>query len=110
MPDSPITPAQPSSTTNSTYPGVGIKRPQQGGKATGGKIKSSYAKKPKINGRGRSGDATGSAGAISSGGPGGSMGTKSEDIWAGSAFEGKDCTPSSPKCLNLMCKICQTKQ
>jgi hypothetical protein len=72
--DSPITPTQPSSTTNSTYPGVGVKRQQQSVKTTGGSIKSKYGKKPKINRRGRSGDATGSDGAVSSGGSGGSVG------------------------------------
>lgn len=108
--DSSILPSQPSSTTNSTYPGVGIKRPSQGGKPTGGNVKSKYGKKPKINGRGRSGDALGSNGAIASGGSGGSMGTKSDDIWAGSAFAKQGCTPDSPKCLDIMCKMCQTKR
>lgn len=80
--DSSILPAQPSSTTDSLYPGVGIKRPKQGraGGTTGSNINSSYAKKPKIRGRGRSGDALDSNGAIASGGSGGSMGTKSDDI------------------------------
>jgi hypothetical protein len=70
---SSVAPANPSFTVDPKYPGVGIKRPQ-GGRATGGNIKSKYGKKPKTNRRGRSGDATGSDGAISSGGPGGSMG------------------------------------
>lgn len=73
--DKEVTPANPSFTVDPKYPGAGIKRPQQGGgKATGGNVKSKYGKKPKKNRRGRSGDATGSDGAISSGGPGGSMG------------------------------------
>ena len=65
--------ANPSFTVDPKYPGVGIKRPQ-GGKATGGNIKSKYGKKPSGARRGRSGDATGSYGATSSGGPGGSLG------------------------------------
>lgn len=69
-----VAPAKPSFTVDPKYPGVGIKRPQQGGKPTGGNIKSKYGKKPKKKRTGRSGDATGSEGAISSGGPGGSMG------------------------------------
>ena len=68
-----VAPANPSFTVDPKYPGVGIKKPQ-GGKATGGNIKSKYGKKPKGTRNGRSGDATGSGGAISSGGPGGSMG------------------------------------
>ena len=71
--DKDVTPAKPSFTVDPKYPGVGIKRPK-GGKATGGNIKSKYGKKPSGARRGRSGDATGSDGAISSGGPGGSLG------------------------------------
>jgi hypothetical protein len=71
--DKDVTPAKPSFTVDPKYPGVGIKRPK-GGKATGGNIKSKYGKKPSGTRRGRSGDATGSDGAISSGGPGGSLG------------------------------------
>lgn len=108
--DSSILPAQPSSTTNSMYPGVGIKNPSQGGgNATRGNIRSKYGKKPKIRGRGRSGDALGSDGAIASGGSGGSMGTKADDIWAGSAFSGTGCTPGTYKCKDIMCKVCMQK-
>lgn len=101
--DQGIAPTQTSQTLDPRYPGVGIKRPSQGGKPVDWNIKSKYAKKPKING-GRSGDATGSAGSISSGGSGGSMGAKSDGLanymddsifekeknnkfWSGSAFE-----------------------
>lgn len=69
-----VAPANPSFTVDPKYPGVGIKRPAQGGRPTGGNIKSKYGKKPKSNRRGRSGDALDSDGAISSGGPGGSIG------------------------------------
>lgn len=72
--DKEVAPAKPSFTVDPKYPGVGIKRPAQGGKATGGNIKSKYGKKPKRTRNGRSGDATGSSGAFSSGGPGGSLG------------------------------------
>lgn len=75
--DQGITPTQTSQTLDPRYPGVGIKRPSQGGAPMDWNIKSKYAKKPKING-GRSGDATGSAGAVSSGGSGGSMGSKAD--------------------------------
>lgn len=66
--------ANPSFTVDPKYPGVGIKRPQQGKGTTGGNIKSKYGKKPKKNTRGRSGDALDNGGGISSGGPGGSLG------------------------------------
>lgn len=81
MADSPITPTQPSSTQDSLYPGVGIKNPKQGraGGTTGSGIKSKYGKKPKIKGNGKSGDALDSSGAVSSGGAGGSMGSKAEE-------------------------------
>ena len=72
--DKDVAPANPSFTIDPKYPGVGIKRPSQGGAPTGGNIKSKYGKKPKSNRRGRSGDALDSDGAISSGGPGGSLG------------------------------------
>lgn len=109
--DSPILPTQPSSTANSMYPGVGIKNPSQGsGKATGSGMKSKTTKKPKVNVTGRSGDATASAGAVSSGGPGGSMGSKSEDIWSGSAFAGQGCTDMSPACMDMDCKMCAQKR
>lgn len=76
-----------------SYPGVGIKRPEQGrgtnSARTRGYVRSSYAKKPKVT-RGRSGDALNSDGSIASGGSGGSMGTKSDDLWEGSAFGKRD--------------------
>lgn len=77
--------ATPSFTVDPKYPGVGIKRPQQGkagNSTTGGNIRSSYAPRPKKNRRGRSSyssDPSG-AGAVQSGGPGGSMGSKSNNI------------------------------
>ncbi len=74
MVEKEVAPANPSFTVDPKYPGVGIKRPAQGGRPTGGNIKSKYGKKPSGTRRGRSGDATGSDGAISSGGPGGSLG------------------------------------
>lgn len=82
--DSSILPAQPSSTANSTYPGVGIKRPTQGtlkvrSEITDSRIKSKYGKKPKINRRGRSGDALDSSGAIATTGGGMSMGSKADN-------------------------------
>jgi hypothetical protein len=110
--DSSILPAQPSSTTNSMYPGVGEKYPTQGmanSSRTRGNIKSKYGKKPKINGRGRSGDALNSDGAVASGGSGGSMGTKADDVWSGSAFSSMGCTPGTYKCKDIMCKVCMTK-
>ena len=84
--DSSILPAQPSATAIPNYPGVGIKRPGQGKKATDWSIKSKYAKKPKIRG-GRSGDALNSDGAVASGGSGGSMGTKSLDCCPDEAID-----------------------
>lgn len=79
--DTGITPTQTQS-EDAIYPGVGIKRPSQGGGAKNpnrsGGIKSKYGKKPARGNAGRSGDATGSAGSIASGGPGGSMGAKSD--------------------------------
>ena len=65
--------ATPSFTVDPKYPGVGITRPNAVRNNYRSGIKSKYGKKPKSN-RGRSGDATGSNGAISSGGPGGSIG------------------------------------
>ena len=111
--DSSILPAQPSSTTNSMYPGVGEKYPTQGraSNAPKGNIKSKYGKKPSIN-RGRSGDAQDGSGSVSSGGSGGSMGSKadgSEGIWNDSAFSNMGCTPGSYKCQDIMCKVCMTK-
>jgi hypothetical protein len=81
-----------------TYPGVGIKYPSQGmasanGAATGSSLRSKYGKKPKVNRSGRSGNANDNAnGSFVSGGPGGSMGNKFDDvnIWNGSAFEKRD--------------------
>jgi hypothetical protein len=72
--DKEVTPAKPSFTVDPKYPGVGVKRPQQGKGTTGGNIKSKYGKKPKKINRGRSGDALDNGGGISSGGPGGSLG------------------------------------
>jgi hypothetical protein len=69
-----VAPANPSFTIDPKYPGVGIKRPQQGKGTTGGNIKSKYGKKPKNNTRGRSGDAQNNGGTTSSGGPAGYMG------------------------------------
>jgi hypothetical protein len=66
--------ATPSFTVDPKYPGVGIKRPNSGKSSYRSAIQSKYGKKPKGTRRGRSGDATGSDGAISSGGPGGSLG------------------------------------
>lgn len=66
--------ANPSFTVDPKYPGVGIKRPNSGRSSFRSSIQSKYGKKPKGTRRGRSGDATGSNGAISSGGPGGSIG------------------------------------
>jgi hypothetical protein len=85
-----------------SYPGVGIKRPSQGmattsgGKSkdtTSGNIKSKYGKKPKNIRTGRSGNANdNAAGSVVSGGSGGSMGTKFDNMtfWDGTAFEKKD--------------------
>jgi hypothetical protein len=66
--------ATPSFTVEPRYPGVGVKRPQQGKGTTGGNIKSKYGKKPKNTNRGRSGDALNNEGYMGSGGPGGSIG------------------------------------
>jgi hypothetical protein len=64
--------ATPSYTIEPKYPGVGIKRP--GSATTRGTMRgNAKTPKPKTR-RGRSGDALGSGGAISSGGPGGSIG------------------------------------
>lgn len=68
----------PSFTVDPKYPGVGIKRPEQGRKGgTPGKsaIGSKPGKTPKKKIRGRHSDAQGTAqGAFSSGGAGGSLG------------------------------------
>ncbi len=74
MVEKEVAPANPSFTVDPKYPGVGIKRPEQGGRPTGGNINSKYGKKPKTTRRGRSGDALDNGGGISSGGPGGSLG------------------------------------
>lgn len=69
--------ATPSFTVDPKYPGVGIKRPEQGrrGGTTGSGIKPKYGKKPGSTRRGRHSDAQDAAqGAISSGGSGGSIG------------------------------------
>jgi hypothetical protein len=66
--------ANPSFTVDPKYPGVGIKRPNSGKSNYRSSIKSKYGKKPKGTRRGRSGDALDNGGAISSGGPGGSLG------------------------------------
>ncbi len=66
--------ANPSFTVDPKYPGVGIKRPNSGKSGYTSSIRSKYGKKPSINRTGRSGDATGSGGSFSSGGPGGSIG------------------------------------
>ena len=70
-----VAPAKPSFTIDPKYPGVGIKRPSQGGATTGGNIKSKYGKKPKKINTGRNSDNNSSSGAFGSGGSGGSMGT-----------------------------------
>lgn len=74
--DTGINPTQ-TNQTQSIFEGIGIKRPPQG-KYTPS-VKSKYGKKPKINGRGRSGDALNSDGAIATSG-GTSMGTKSDAL------------------------------
>ena len=64
-------------TVDPKYPGVGIKRPEQGrrGGTTGSGIKPKDKKKPVTARRGRHSDAQSPAqGAISSGGSGGSIG------------------------------------
>ena len=76
----------PSSTANPNYPGVGIKYPD---------VNPRGSRKPRKNRKTRRGispDANNSVGAFASGGPGGSMGMKNDDIdiWSGSAFEKKD--------------------
>jgi len=96
MPDSPIVPSQTNQTTNSTYPGVGTKKPQieeeeetkADDSTTGSNVKSKYGKKPPKPNAGTHADANyGSAGAVSAGAT--SMGTKSEDFWDGPAFAKK---------------------
>jgi hypothetical protein len=79
--DTAITPTQ-TNQTQSIFEGIGVKRPPQGkysSNTTGSNVKSKYGKKPKINGRGRSGDALNSDGAIATSG-GTSMGTKTDDL------------------------------
>lgn len=75
---SDVTGINPSFTVDPKYPGVGIKRPEQGRKGgTPGKsaIGSKPGKTPKKKTRGRHSDAQGTAqGAFSSGGAGGSLG------------------------------------
>lgn len=69
--------ANPSFTVDPKYPGVGIKRPDQGIKQTpmSGSIKPKYGKKPSKARRGRHSNSQDQAqGAISSGGSGGSLG------------------------------------
>ena len=88
--DAGINPTQTTQSANST--GVGVKRPKQvrSSGTTDSNVKSKYGKKPKVRGRGRSGDALNSDGAIATT-SGTSMGTKAEDaeFWSGSAFEKK---------------------
>ena len=68
----------PSFTIDPKYPGVGIKRPEQGrrgGTSGPSAIASKPAPRPKKTRRGRHSDAQdGAQGAVSSGGPGGSIG------------------------------------
>lgn len=75
---SDVTGINPSFTVDPKYPGVGIKRPEQGRKGgTPGKsaIGSKPGKTPKKKTRGRHSDAQATAqGAVSSGGSGGSLG------------------------------------
>lgn len=70
--------ANPSFTVDPKYPGVGIRRPEQGrrgGTPGPSAIGSKPAPKPKKTRRGRHSDAQdGAQGAVSSGGPGGSLG------------------------------------
>jgi hypothetical protein len=95
MADSPIIPTPTNQTANSTYAGVGIKRPEDeeeetkaDDSTTGSNIKSKYGKKPKKPNKGTHADANyGAEGAVTAGAT--SMGTKSDDFWAGSAFEKK---------------------
>lgn len=70
MADSPVSPAQPSSTANPTYPGVGIKRPQSLTSARRAK-KMTKVRKPKKQYGGNGESASGN---FASGGPGGSLG------------------------------------
>jgi hypothetical protein len=89
MADNGINPTQTRS-TDAILPNVGVKKPSQGKSTdtTSGNVKSKYGKKPKMNRRGRSGDALNSDGAIATTGGGMSMGSKADDtdFWAGSAF------------------------
>ena len=69
--------ATPSFTVEPRYPGTGVKRPQQekvDDSTTGGNVRSSYAPKPKKTRRGTHDFMGNAGGAISSGGPGGSIG------------------------------------
>ena len=71
VPEASKAEANPSFTVDPKYPGVGIKRPEQGkGKGTtGSNIKSKYGKDPRKKRRGRSADANnGSSGAIGTSG------------------------------------------
>ena len=73
-----VAPANPSFTVDPKYPGAGTRYPEQGRgsrNTTRGNIKSKYGKKPKKTNTGRNSDNNSSAGAISSGGSGGSVGT-----------------------------------
>ena len=79
VPDaSKVEAANPSFTIDPKYPGVGIKRPEQGrrgGTPGPSAIGNKPAPKPKKTRRGRHSDAQdGAQGAVSSGGPGGSLG------------------------------------
>lgn len=60
--------ATPSFTVEPRYPGVGVKKPQQGKGTTGGNIKSKYGKKPKNARRGTQNYMGDAGGATSSGG------------------------------------------
>lgn len=63
--------ATPSFTVEPRYPGVGVKKPQQGkagNSTTGSNVRSSYAPKPKKNRRGIHDFMGNAGGAISSGG------------------------------------------
>jgi hypothetical protein len=73
---SSVSPASPSFTVDPKYPGVGIKRPSQGraGGRVGSGLKSKPAPKPRKTSNGQNSDNNSSSGALSSGGPGGSLG------------------------------------
>lgn len=88
--NSSIAPANPSSTANPHYPGVGIKYPDVNPKGRRKpRNKANRINRIKVRRSGLSANANNSTGAFASGGPGGSMGTgaaKLDNPWSGSAF------------------------